>query len=62
MTDIYLHIVARMADYMATHPYVGLVGFFFAAILLFAFSAHVLGTRYSAFIEHHYNNVCAYVR
>ena len=21
MTDIYLHIVARMADYMATHPY-----------------------------------------
>ena len=23
MTDIYLHIVARMADYMATHPYIG---------------------------------------
>ena len=22
MTDIYLHIDARMADYMATHPYV----------------------------------------
>ena len=22
MADIYLHIVARMADYMATHPYV----------------------------------------
>ena len=22
MTDIYLHIVARMADYMATHPYI----------------------------------------
>ena len=21
MTEIYLHIVARMADYMATHPY-----------------------------------------
>ena len=21
MTDIYLHIVARMADYMASHPY-----------------------------------------
>eukprot|EP01048_Picozoa_sp_COSAG05_P005431 COSAG05_NODE_322_length_11414_cov_47.115510_10_plen_85_part_00 len=23
MTDIYLHIVARTADYMATHPYKG---------------------------------------
>ena len=22
MTEIYLHIVARMADYMATHPYI----------------------------------------
>ena len=22
MTEIYLHIVARMADYIATHPYV----------------------------------------
>ena len=22
MTDVYLHIDARMADYMATHPYV----------------------------------------
>ena len=22
MTEIYLHIFARMADYMATHPYV----------------------------------------
>ena len=21
MTEIYLHIAARMADYMATHPY-----------------------------------------
>ena len=21
MTEIYLHIVARMADYIATHPY-----------------------------------------
>ena len=25
MTEIYLHIVARMADYMATHP-IGAVG------------------------------------
>ena len=24
MTDIYLHIVARMADYMDTHPYASL--------------------------------------
>ena len=23
MTEIYLHIVARMADYMDTHPYPG---------------------------------------
>ena len=22
MSEIYLHIVARMADYMATHPYI----------------------------------------
>ena len=26
MTEIYLHIVARMADYMATHPYGGAGG------------------------------------
>ena len=26
MTEIYLHIVARMADYRATHPYMRLLG------------------------------------
>ena len=26
MTEIYLHIVARMADYMATHPYTAING------------------------------------
>ena len=35
MTEIYLHIVARMADYMDTHPY--RVGFHAPAIAELSF-------------------------
>ena len=44
MTDIYLHIDARMADYIRTHPYVG------AAVhhaLQWAASARPLGLHLS---------------
>ena len=42
MTDIYLHIVARMADYMAMHPYLNWASFSILLTLIIAQGAWML--------------------